>query len=69
MRKQVRTLLALMAVPLALLVVGCDDPGPAEQAGEQLDETVENIKDTVDPAGPAEKAGEEVDEAMDNVTN
>ena len=69
MRKQVRRLLALMVVPLALLMAGCDEPGPAEQAGEQLDEAAENIKDTIEPDGPAEEAGEEIDEAIDNVTN
>ncbi|HLW05647.1 MAG TPA: hypothetical protein VKY38_08735 [Azoarcus sp.] len=69
MRKQVRRLLTLMVVPLALLVVGCDEPGPAEQAGEKLDEAAESIKDTIEPDGPAEKAGEEIDEAVDNVTN
>jgi hypothetical protein len=53
-------------VPLLGFVSSCEKKGPAEKAGEKLDEAIEDVKDTVDPKGPVEKAGEKVDEALDN---
>ena len=44
---------------------GCREEGPAEQAGEKIDDAVERMKDAVDPKGPAEKAGEKIDRALD----
>ncbi|MGE3818560.1 MAG: hypothetical protein AB7I30_03945 [Isosphaeraceae bacterium] len=54
------------AVLLATLgfLGGCEYEGPAERAGEKVDHTVEDLKDSVDPRGPAEKAGEAVDDAL-----
>lgn len=57
----------VFAAPVALLFA-CSEPGPAERAGQKLDETVENVRDAIDPAGPAEKAGRKVDEAVDRLT-
>jgi hypothetical protein len=53
--------LATTAVVIAL-TVGCDTQGPAEKAGEQIDEAVEELSQ---PQGPAEEAGEAVDDAAD----
>jgi hypothetical protein len=58
------------------LVVGCSDPGPAEQAGERVDDAVEEtreavedavqeLEDAVDPPGPAERAGRAIDDAVE----
>lgn len=59
-------LLTLVVLP-ALPLVGCKShDGPAENAGEKVDKTVEKMKDAVDPKGPAEKAGEKVDKALGN---
>ena len=55
-----RRLLALTAV-IALSFAGCEKKGPAEKAGEKLDNAGKNIKDAVTPDGPAEKLGEKVD--------
>lgn len=44
----------------------CTKKGPAEKAGESMDEAIENVKDAVDPKGPVEKAGEKVDKALGN---
>ena len=44
--------LALAATPLP----GCQEEGPAEKAGKQMDEAVSNLKDEVDEA--AEKLTE-----------
>lgn len=52
------TLAALLGLGVAGLS-GCDD-GPAEQAGEEIDEALEGD-------GPAERAGEEIDDAADEV--
>jgi predicted small lipoprotein YifL len=68
----VSLLLGLLTFPLA----ACEKKGPAEKAGEQVDQAMEDAKegmeqgaeaisDKIDPQGPAEKAGEKFDEAMD----
>jgi len=54
----------------ATLVAGlpaCKEKGPAEKAGEQIDHTVDKMKDALDHKGPAEKAGEKIDEAVDDL--
>jgi hypothetical protein len=43
---------------------GCEDKGPAEKAGQSIDEGVKNAKDAVNPPGPVEKAGRNVDKAL-----
>ena len=54
-----RTFLSLaVAMPLAALLAACDD-GPAENAGEAIDETAEEAGEA------AEEAGEEAEEATD----
>ena len=50
----------------AFVLTGCPEKGPAEKAGEKVDETVDKVKEAVDPSGPAEKAGEKIDEALGN---
>ncbi len=63
-------LIALM-MALGLTLAGCsDDLGPAEEAGEQVDETMEETGDEVEEAtdkmgGEAEEAGDEVEEETD----
>lgn len=63
-------LIALM-MALGLTLAGCsDDQGPAEEAGEQVDETMEETGDEVEEAtdemgGEAEEAGDEVEEETD----
>ena len=34
-----------------LVVAGCNNEGPAENAGEKIDETVEDVGDAVEDAG------------------
>lgn len=57
--QQSPTLKSLLLSPLlalaliagsALLLTGCEDQGPAEEAGEAIDEAVEDTVDTVDDA-------------------
>ncbi|WP_296759428.1 hypothetical protein [Thioalkalivibrio sp.] len=33
-----------------ILLVGCADPGPAEEVGEEIDETVEDAGEAIDDA-------------------
>jgi hypothetical protein len=49
-----------LALPLAL--AGCSQEGPAEQAGEEIDEAMEASEGG---QGPAEHAGEALDEGME----
>ncbi len=59
--------MAALAATLVLGVVGCEQKGPAEQAGEKIDQTMENAgdkaSDAMDTAGKKmEDAGEAVQE-------
>jgi hypothetical protein len=57
-------LLALLALSGCLMgYTGCGRKGPAERAGEKIDETGRKIEDKIDPKGPMEKAGENMDDA------
>jgi len=60
---------AMLAVTTVSFVTGCEDQGPAEQAGEQADEGMEEAQDTAEEAGDeaedtAEDAGQAVEDAM-----
>ena len=50
-----------------ILLAGCENSGPAEQAGQGIDNAAGEVKDAVTPAGPVEKAGESVDNAAEGV--
>jgi hypothetical protein len=65
---------AVLAVLTSLLILnGCDNQGPAERAGEQVDRSVQDIKeeanalfdDPAAPPGPAQEAGKALDEARE----
>lgn len=61
--------IVLTALFLSLGLVACEKEGPAERAGKQIDQGIENTKDAVQDAfqgqGPAERAGEKIDRAME----
>jgi uncharacterized protein YgiB involved in biofilm formation len=63
---RVLTLAAILAAGTFTLIGCTEKKGPAEKAGEKVDETVDKMKDAVDPKGPAEKAGEKIDKALDD---
>jgi hypothetical protein len=43
---------------------GCESKGPAQRAGESIDNSVQNAKDAINPPGNLEKAGRGVDKAL-----
>lgn len=55
-----------LLLPLAGGLAACDDQGPAEEAGESLDEAAEDVGNAFDNSGPAEEAGEDIDDATGN---
>lgn len=63
----IRPLLPLVLVLLTMNFAACKEKGPAERAGERIDQGVEDLKEGENPLkeeGPAERLGEEVDEAV-----
>lgn len=65
-RKRSVATLVLAALAMAATLTACPEKkGPAEKAGEAIDNAGENLKDAVTPDGPAEKLGEKIDKATD----
>lgn len=69
MKRVIRIGICIMVMTLSLMLVACQEKGPAEKAGESIDRAVENTKDAIDdavnPKGPAEKTGEAIDDAIE----
>jgi hypothetical protein len=61
-----RILLLMFTFASAGFLVACDNDGPVEDAGEQIDNAVDDAADALDPQGPAEETGEAIDDAMDD---
>lgn len=59
-----KTLLSASGLLVCLALVGCEQKGPMEKAGENLDRAGQNAADAINPKGPAEKAGQNVDKAL-----
>ena len=68
------TLKKLFMLSISLLIAAglfaCEQKGPAEKAGEKIDQTVEKaqekIEDATKPEGPMEKAGKKIDEVVED---
>jgi len=64
--------LSVLSVGLLLAagLFACEQKGPAEKAGEKIDQTVEQAKEKIEdatkPEGPMEKAGKKVDEVVED---
>lgn len=56
-----KPLLVLLLGISALSVAGCEEEGPAERAGAEIDDALSEAQDRL------EAAGEEVDEAADEI--
>ena len=48
-----------MMIPMAFILLACEKPGALEQAGEEIDEAIEDI------AAGGETTGNKIDDAMD----
>ena len=59
-----RFALAFAVIALALGSTACPEKGPAQKAGEAVDETVDKL--THPNEGSMEKAGRKVDEAVED---
>lgn len=62
-----RLWIALVAACALCAHNGCRKEGPAERAGEKMDNAGDKVKDAVTPDGPGEKAGKKIDKAVDDV--
>jgi len=43
-----RNLLGFVIALFLAMILGCSDPGPAEKAGEEIDETMEDIGEALE---------------------
>lgn len=59
-----RNLAFVPIVGALAFAAGCESKGPAERAGEKVDQGVQGVKDTINPPGPGEKAGRAVDKTL-----
>jgi hypothetical protein len=73
-KKYVHTLAVLVALSITVLNYGCDSQGPAEKAGEKVDQSIEKTQDAVEQItdkitgkGPAEELGEKIDETVEKI--
>lgn len=72
MKKSLLNILLLTSVT-AFGLAACDNKGPAEQAGEKLDNSVEQLQEKskealgIEEKSTLEKAGEQLDEAAESV--
>jgi ElaB/YqjD/DUF883 family membrane-anchored ribosome-binding protein len=72
--KMPKTLILLLSLLALLVFTACESEGPAEQAGEKIDNAVEEAQEGLEEAGDAikdtaEEAGEKIEEAGDKVRN
>lgn len=59
-------ILAALLLVAGMALTGCREPGPAEEAGREIDEAVEDARDTLDELGAdAEDALEEIEDELE----
>ncbi len=46
-----------------VFAAGCQEKGPAERAGERIDNAASRASDAINPKGPMERAGQKIDNA------
>lgn len=66
--------MTLLGASLLGLLVACEQQGPMEKAGENIDEAAEAAGESMEEAGDevedaAEEAADKADETMDNMSN
>ncbi|RRQ20849.1 hypothetical protein [Thiohalobacter thiocyanaticus] len=61
-----RNILSALLIALGLTLAGCaEDQGPAEEAGENIDESMERAGDEIE--GATDEMGDTLEEAGDNM--
>ena len=55
----------MFAASMSFAMVGCEEEGPAERAGEDIDRQTENTREEMNDK--AREAGEEIEEAGDEM--
>lgn len=55
-----KVLVGAAVIAFLVAVTGCEEEGPAEEAGKQIDETAEEIDEEL------EEAGEDIEEAVED---
>lgn len=69
MKATIRSIVMTLAFTfmVAVALTGCREPGPAEEAGREVDEAVEDAQDALDEMGEdAEDALEEIEDRVDD---
>ena len=56
---------AIWLLAMGVLLSACESEGPAEKAGEKIDQAVEEASEKIDDA--AERTGEKIEEVGDKV--
>jgi F0F1-type ATP synthase membrane subunit b/b' len=72
MFKKILTILAVLTLAAGLYACGGEEEGPAEKAGKQVDETMEETREEMDEMKEetmemGEEAADRAEEAMDEV--
>lgn len=72
--KHLKLIPTVAIIAIALLFTGCEQKGPAEEAGEKIDQTMDSMKDKAEDAGDTamdklEEAGDKVEEATDQAAD
>lgn len=62
---KIKKVIVLMFIVFALLLVGCEKDGPAENAGKKIDNAIENTGDKMGDA--VEKTGDKIKEMGDSI--
>ena len=65
-----KSLLLISLLAGMTMLAACNDKGPAEKAGEQLDSAIENVKDSAEDTADAieenaEQAADDIEDAVE----
>ncbi|GIT97741.1 hypothetical protein [Sulfurovum sp. TSL1] len=62
-----KILIGSLLVALVLMITGCEEKGPAEKAGEKIDNVASDIKDNTEDA--LDEADDAIEDAGDKIEN
>jgi hyperosmotically inducible protein len=72
--KHVQLIPALTLIVMTLAFTGCDQQGPAEKAGEKIDQSMDSMQEKTEEAGEMamdklEEAGDKIEGATDQAAD